>query len=156
MDDWDQETLEKVVASKSQEYNKNKPTDIVSVVLFHNIPCTVHTTQYFLIARVQQKYPFFTKRWIPGIFFNGSTLAQFNVCIVSVHIVSKLAGRAHIIILNLARHDETQVGERERDRSMLPAVSNRLKQDDLESWLCRMHAILFYIFVDIGNWEINF
>lgn len=30
MEDWDQETLEKVVESKSQEYNnKNKPTDIV-------------------------------------------------------------------------------------------------------------------------------
>ncbi|GER43487.1 zinc finger CCCH domain-containing protein 21 [Striga asiatica] len=29
MEDWDQETLEKVVASKSDEYNKNKPTDIV-------------------------------------------------------------------------------------------------------------------------------
>ncbi|KAF3670929.1 Zinc finger CCCH domain-containing protein 11 [Capsicum annuum] len=28
MEEWDQETLEKVVASKSQEYNKNKPTDI--------------------------------------------------------------------------------------------------------------------------------
>lgn len=31
MDDWDQETLEKVVASKSNEYKKNKPTDIVSL-----------------------------------------------------------------------------------------------------------------------------
>lgn len=32
MEDWDQETLEKVVASKSNEYNnKNKPTDIVSI-----------------------------------------------------------------------------------------------------------------------------
>lgn len=29
MEDWDQETLEKVVESKSNEYNKNKPTDIV-------------------------------------------------------------------------------------------------------------------------------
>ncbi|KAG8376506.1 hypothetical protein BUALT_Bualt09G0070500 [Buddleja alternifolia] len=29
MEEWDQETLEKVVASKSKEYNKNKPTDIV-------------------------------------------------------------------------------------------------------------------------------
>ncbi|KAH6797727.1 Zinc finger C-x8-C-x5-C-x3-H type family protein [Perilla frutescens var. hirtella] len=29
MEDWDQETLEKVVASKSNEYNKNKPTDII-------------------------------------------------------------------------------------------------------------------------------
>nr|GLL34598.1 zinc finger CCCH domain-containing protein 11 [Ipomoea trifida]GMD31806.1 zinc finger CCCH domain-containing protein 11 [Ipomoea batatas]GMD34940.1 zinc finger CCCH domain-containing protein 11 [Ipomoea batatas]GME17086.1 zinc finger CCCH domain-containing protein 11 [Ipomoea batatas] len=29
MEDWDQETLEKVVQSKSEEYNKNKPTDIV-------------------------------------------------------------------------------------------------------------------------------
>ncbi|KAJ4825976.1 hypothetical protein Tsubulata_007744, partial [Turnera subulata] len=31
MDDWDQETLEKVVASKGKEYNQNKPTDIVSL-----------------------------------------------------------------------------------------------------------------------------
>ncbi|KAH6762398.1 Zinc finger C-x8-C-x5-C-x3-H type family protein [Perilla frutescens var. hirtella] len=29
MEDWDQATLEKVVESKSNEYNKNKPTDIV-------------------------------------------------------------------------------------------------------------------------------
>lgn len=32
MEDWDQETLEKVVESKSNEYNKNKPTDIVSLL----------------------------------------------------------------------------------------------------------------------------
>lgn len=31
MEDWDQEKLEQVVASKSNEYNKNKPTDIVSL-----------------------------------------------------------------------------------------------------------------------------
>ncbi|KVI06915.1 hypothetical protein Ccrd_014728 [Cynara cardunculus var. scolymus] len=30
MEDWDQETLEKVVASKGKEYNQNKPTDIDS------------------------------------------------------------------------------------------------------------------------------
>lgn len=29
MEDWDQETLEKVVASKGAEYQQNKPTDIV-------------------------------------------------------------------------------------------------------------------------------
>lgn len=36
MEDWDQETLEKVVASRSNEYNKNKPTDIVSPL--HYVP----------------------------------------------------------------------------------------------------------------------
>lgn len=30
MEEWDQETLEKVVESKRKEYNMNKPTDIVS------------------------------------------------------------------------------------------------------------------------------
>lgn len=30
MEEWDQETLEKVVESKKNEYNQNKPTDIVS------------------------------------------------------------------------------------------------------------------------------
>jgi hypothetical protein len=30
MEDWDQETLEKVVESKKNEYNHNKPTEIVS------------------------------------------------------------------------------------------------------------------------------
>ncbi|KAI3761789.1 hypothetical protein L1987_52211 [Smallanthus sonchifolius] len=30
MEDWDQETLEKVVESKGKEYNQNKPTDIES------------------------------------------------------------------------------------------------------------------------------
>lgn len=34
MEDWDQEMLEKVVQSKSNEYNKNKPTDIVSFQFF--------------------------------------------------------------------------------------------------------------------------
>lgn len=29
MDDWDQETLEKVIASKNADYQQNKPTDIV-------------------------------------------------------------------------------------------------------------------------------
>lgn len=29
MEDWDQETLEKVVESKKTEYQQNKPTDIV-------------------------------------------------------------------------------------------------------------------------------
>ena len=29
MEDWDQETLEKVVESKKTEYNQNKPTEIV-------------------------------------------------------------------------------------------------------------------------------
>jgi hypothetical protein len=32
MDNWDQETLEKVVESKKTEYKQNKPTDIVSFV----------------------------------------------------------------------------------------------------------------------------
>jgi hypothetical protein len=31
MEDWDQETLEKVVESKGQEYIQNKPTEIVLI-----------------------------------------------------------------------------------------------------------------------------
>ncbi|KAE9612280.1 putative transcription factor C3H family [Lupinus albus] len=34
MEDWDQETLEKVVESKKNEYNQNKPTDIVCTIRF--------------------------------------------------------------------------------------------------------------------------
>lgn len=34
MEEWDQETLEKVVESKKNEYNQNKPTDIVSPYSF--------------------------------------------------------------------------------------------------------------------------
>ncbi|KAL0426379.1 UNVERIFIED_CONTAM: Zinc finger CCCH domain-containing protein 11 [Sesamum latifolium] len=45
MEDWDQETLEKVVASKSNEYNKNKPTDIVC--------------KYFLEAVEKKQYGWF-------------------------------------------------------------------------------------------------
>ncbi|RAL45215.1 unnamed protein product [Cuscuta campestris] len=45
MEDWDQETLEKVVASKSEEYNKNKPTDIVC--------------KYFLEAVEKKQYGWF-------------------------------------------------------------------------------------------------
>ncbi|KAI3778192.1 hypothetical protein L2E82_07288 [Cichorium intybus] len=33
MEDWDQETLEKVVESKGKEYNQNKPTDIILLYL---------------------------------------------------------------------------------------------------------------------------
>jgi len=32
MEDWDQETLEKVVESKKTDYNQNKPTDIVCLL----------------------------------------------------------------------------------------------------------------------------
>ncbi|EPS72128.1 hypothetical protein M569_02629, partial [Genlisea aurea] len=45
MEDWDQEKLEKVVASKSSEYNKNKPTDIVC--------------KYFLEAVEKKQYGWF-------------------------------------------------------------------------------------------------
>ena len=42
MEDWDQEKLEKVVASKSNEYNKNKPTDIVSICLLMLSNCVTY------------------------------------------------------------------------------------------------------------------
>ncbi|XP_051127290.1 zinc finger CCCH domain-containing protein 11-like isoform X2 [Andrographis paniculata] len=45
MEDWDQEMLEKVVESKSKEYNKNKPTDIVC--------------KYFLEAVEKKQYGWF-------------------------------------------------------------------------------------------------
>lgn len=40
MEDWDQETLEKVVESKGKEYNQNKPTDIVSPSQYNNAHMT--------------------------------------------------------------------------------------------------------------------
>uniref|UniRef100_A0A7N0TLN2 C3H1-type domain-containing protein n=1 Tax=Kalanchoe fedtschenkoi TaxID=63787 RepID=A0A7N0TLN2_KALFE len=45
MEDWDQETLEKVVASKGKEYNQNKPTEIVC--------------KYFLDAVEKKQYGWF-------------------------------------------------------------------------------------------------
>ncbi|KAG5239757.1 zinc finger CCCH domain-containing protein [Salix suchowensis] len=45
MEDWDQETLEKVVESKKNEYNQNKPTDIVC--------------RYFLEAVEKKQYGWF-------------------------------------------------------------------------------------------------
>ncbi|KAJ0089314.1 hypothetical protein Patl1_32007 [Pistacia atlantica] len=45
MEDWDQETLEKVVESKNQEYQQNKPTDIVC--------------KYFLEAVEKKQYGWF-------------------------------------------------------------------------------------------------
>ncbi|KAL3581465.1 hypothetical protein D5086_015797 [Populus alba] len=45
MEDWDQETLEKVVQSKQTEYNQNKPTDIVC--------------KYFLEAVEKKQYGWF-------------------------------------------------------------------------------------------------
>lgn len=41
MEDWDQETLEKVVESKKTEYKQNKPTDIVSF-LYDLFVCCVN------------------------------------------------------------------------------------------------------------------
>lgn len=37
MEDWDQETLEKVVESKKKEYNQNKPTEIVRYPVLPNL-----------------------------------------------------------------------------------------------------------------------
>lgn len=37
MEDWDQETLEKVVESKGKEYNGNKPTEIVCIPIFFSL-----------------------------------------------------------------------------------------------------------------------
>ena len=37
MEDWDQETLEKVVESKKMEYNQNKPTEIVCYSILLNL-----------------------------------------------------------------------------------------------------------------------
>lgn len=45
MEDWDQETLEKVVEQKNKEYNQNKPTDIVC--------------KYFLEAVEKKQYGWF-------------------------------------------------------------------------------------------------
>ena len=47
MEEWDQETLEKVVESKKNEYQQNKPTDIVSYLqgsLYNMLPSSqLHT-----------------------------------------------------------------------------------------------------------------
>ena len=37
MEDWDQETLEKVVESKKNEYNQNRPTEIVCYFFLQNL-----------------------------------------------------------------------------------------------------------------------
>jgi Fe2+ transport system protein B len=48
MEDWDQETLEKVVESKKNEYsNQNKPTDIVR--LFRFVGIVLHCLLIFSI-----------------------------------------------------------------------------------------------------------
>ncbi|KAK4481041.1 hypothetical protein RD792_011910 [Penstemon davidsonii] len=54
MEDWDLETLAKVIESKSKEYNKNKPTDIVS---FHLLGCAVKYGKCFCsnVANVWHK-----------------------------------------------------------------------------------------------------
>lgn len=44
MEDWDQETLEKVVESKKMEYQQNKPTDIVCTTL------SLFCSQYLILA----------------------------------------------------------------------------------------------------------
>lgn len=48
MEDWDQQTLEKIVESKKTEYKQNKPTDIVSGL--YNVLSTV--CKYFVCGRL--------------------------------------------------------------------------------------------------------
>lgn len=51
MEDWDQETLEKVVESKSQEYNKNKPTDIVSILFSYLLFCSFMDSSFSVLKK---------------------------------------------------------------------------------------------------------
>lgn len=48
MEDWDQETLEKVVESKGKEYNQNKPTDIVSLKFSVIFICDLFHLKYYI------------------------------------------------------------------------------------------------------------
>lgn len=50
MEDWDQQTLEKVVESKKTEYKQNKPTDIVSFLSY--VICTT-CKLIFVVKSVQ-------------------------------------------------------------------------------------------------------
>lgn len=52
MEEWDQEMLEKVVESKKNEYNQNKPTEIVCPFSFYNI-------YIFIYIYMIQKWNFF-------------------------------------------------------------------------------------------------
>lgn len=47
MEDWDQETLEKVVESKKKEYNQNKPTEIVCYSDFSPVPYALYYASYY-------------------------------------------------------------------------------------------------------------
>ena len=49
MDDWDLETLAKVVESKGKEYNQNKPTDIVCK-FFYRVFIFLDASLYQVIA----------------------------------------------------------------------------------------------------------
>ncbi|OEL16631.1 Zinc finger CCCH domain-containing protein 11 [Dichanthelium oligosanthes] len=57
MEDWDQETLEKVVESKRTEYQQNKPTDIVCTTL-SLLPYSA-VCKYFLDAVEKKQYGWF-------------------------------------------------------------------------------------------------
>lgn len=68
MEDWDQETLEKVVESKKNEYNQNKPTDIVcSIQLpYFMIPISITVTLHAMNGNQE----FYCRKlgWTSGIF----------------------------------------------------------------------------------------
>ena len=62
MEEWDQDTLEKVVESKRKEYNMNKPTDIVSFLIVSNLclsfqlsPCLLNK-QLQIIRKLQKNF----------------------------------------------------------------------------------------------------
>ncbi|GLJ45729.1 hypothetical protein SUGI_0962340 [Cryptomeria japonica] len=62
MEDWDQETLEKVVESKNKEYSRNKPIDIVC--------------KYFLEAVEKKQYGWF---WV---YPNGGKIATIDMLFI--------------------------------------------------------------------------
>ncbi|CAN1304563.1 Zinc finger CCCH domain-containing protein 11 [Linum perenne] len=109
MDDWDQETLEKVVASKNNEYNPNKPTDIVC--------------KHFLDAVEKKQYGWF---WVCP---NGGKECQYRHALPPGYIL-----KSQMKALLEAESDKIPIEEEIENQRAKVATSTPMTPDLFMQW----------------------
>ncbi|CAN0881392.1 Zinc finger CCCH domain-containing protein 11 [Linum grandiflorum] len=109
MDDWDQETLEKVVASKNNEYNQNKPTDIVC--------------KHFLDAVERKQYGWF---WVCP---NGGKECQYRHALPPGYIL-----KSQMKALLEAESDKIPIEEEIENQRAKVATSTPMTPDLFMQW----------------------
>ncbi|CAN1142888.1 Zinc finger CCCH domain-containing protein 11 [Linum perenne] len=122
MDDWDQETLEKVVASKNNEYNPNKPTDIVSASQLISFPCS-SVCKHFLDAVEKKQYGWF---WVCP---NGGKECQYRHALPPGYIL-----KSQMKALLEAESDKIPIEEEIENQRAKVATSTPMTPDLFMQW----------------------